>query len=87
MYGAKSQTSTNRHCPGEKLHETMITEDDARYTVELVDRYIIEPPLALWNVSKPKYNGEPVSEEFRYSSDTNYQWLDQKMLKAMLNLA
>ena len=65
----------------------MITEDDARYTVELVDRYIIEPPLALWNVSEPKYKGDPVSEEFRYSSDTNHQWLDQKMLKAMLNLA
>ena len=73
--------------PGEKLHETMITEDDARYTVELVDRYIIEPPLALWNVSEPKYKGESVSEEFRYSSDTNHQWLDQKMLNAMLNLA
>jgi UDP-N-acetylglucosamine 4,6-dehydratase len=29
--------------PGEKLHEVMITEDDARATVELEDRYIILP--------------------------------------------
>ena len=31
--------------PGEKLHETMITEDDARYTVELDDRFVIQPSI------------------------------------------
>ena len=32
--------------PGEKLHETMITEDDSRYTLELNDRYIIKPVIS-----------------------------------------
>ena len=35
--------------PGEKLHEVMITEDDARYTLELDDHYIIIPVLNFWN--------------------------------------
>ena len=35
--------------PGEKLHEMMITEDDARSTLELGDRYVIEPAFAWWN--------------------------------------
>src|ERR1019366_228830 len=35
--------------PGEKLHEVMISEDDARQTLELSDRYVIEPLFDFWN--------------------------------------
>ena len=34
--------------PGEKLHEVMVTEDDSRSTVELDDRYVIEPSFHWW---------------------------------------
>ena len=39
--------------PGEKVHEVMITEDDARYTLELDDHYVITPVLNFWNSNYP----------------------------------
>ena len=71
--------------PGEKLHETMITEDDARYTVELDDRFVIQPSITFWKSTKPKYKGKHVAEDFRYSSDTNKHWLSEEALRNMLS--
>jgi UDP-N-acetylglucosamine 4,6-dehydratase len=71
--------------PGEKLHEVMITDDDARSTLELSDRYVIEPTFAWW--SRENYTNQgarPVSEGFRYASNTNTEWLDAGQLRAML---
>ena len=63
--------------PGEKLHEVMITEDDARTTVELDDRYVIEPAFArLAPATRRPASAQPVAEGFRYASDTNAEWLD-----------
>lgn len=60
--------------PGEKLHEVMITEDDARNTVEMDYHYIIQPQFAWW--SRENWcSGRLVPEGFRYSSDTNSRWL------------
>ncbi len=71
--------------PGEKLHEVMITEDDARTTVALEDRYVIEPALAFWDGGNYPANGAvPVPEDFRYASDTNDEWLDAEGLETML---
>jgi UDP-N-acetylglucosamine 4,6-dehydratase len=71
--------------PGEKLHEVMITEDDARNTIELTDRYIIEPQFAFW--SRERYNIKgcrAVTEGFCYSSDRNTEWLSAKTLFSYL---
>lgn len=63
--------------PGEKLHETMITSDDARTTLELEDRYIIEPSLAFWsNAHLADHDARPVPDGFEYASDRNDEWLD-----------
>ena len=70
--------------PGEKLHETMITEDDSRYTIELDDRYVIEPSITFWKSNKPKYKGKHVAEGFSYSSNTNNYWLSEASLRQML---
>lgn len=71
--------------PGEKLHETMITEDDARNTVALPDRYVIQPTLSFWSEDNNTI-GESLSEGFSYASNTNDEWLDDialiKLLKA-----
>ena len=59
--------------PGEKLHETLVSEDDARLTIEFEDHYLIQPTHSYWN-SKDFLDGragKPCPEEFRYSSDTN----------------
>lgn len=67
--------------PGEKLHEVMITEDDARVTLELDDRYVICPPLMDWKGDHLVALGaRPVAETFRYSSDLNDEWLDGQAL-------
>jgi UDP-N-acetylglucosamine 4,6-dehydratase/5-epimerase len=71
--------------PGEKLHETMITEDDARLTLDFDDRYIITPAFQFWS-DEPYRNGgaKLVAEGFRYSSDSNPEWLDEAEFRVML---
>ncbi|MBF0143652.1 MAG: UDP-N-acetylglucosamine 4,6-dehydratase (inverting) [Magnetococcales bacterium] len=71
--------------PGEKLHEVMITEDDARTTVALEDRYVIEPTGVWWTRRSFLEDGAGlVGEGFRYSSDGNDRWLGREELLRML---
>jgi UDP-N-acetylglucosamine 4,6-dehydratase len=71
--------------PGEKLHEVMITEDDARMTVQLGDRYVICPPIQGWQRTHLDGAGaKPVEEGFRYSSDLNPEWLDGTALMSLI---
>jgi UDP-N-acetylglucosamine 4,6-dehydratase len=71
--------------PGEKLHEVMVTEDDSRSTVELADRYVIEPQFHWWKRRSFAEDGAVrVADGFRYASDTNKQWLDVDGLNRML---
>ena len=72
--------------PGEKLHEVMVTEDDARSTVELPDRYIIEPSLQFWDAdTAPPTEGRPVDDGFSYLSSNNDEWLDVEACRALLS--
>jgi UDP-N-acetylglucosamine 4,6-dehydratase len=68
--------------PGEKLHEEMISPDDARRTVLAGDRYVISPVHASWGYVEP--DGEPVPDGFAYQSDSNDQWLTAESLEALL---
>lgn len=71
--------------PGEKLHELMVPNDDCRNTVEMADRYVIEPAYASWSYSSHQDSGAKlVAEDFAYSSDNNADWLDAKRLDEML---
>lgn len=71
--------------PGEKLHEIMVTEDDARMTVSLADRYVICPTNPGWSdLHLRKAGAEPVAEGFRYASDSNSQWLDAAGLRELI---
>lgn len=71
--------------PGEKLHEAMFSEDDSRNTVELADRYVIEPAFPFWTGDHLRDTGAiPVPEGFFYRSDTNTEWLDAKALRALV---
>jgi UDP-N-acetylglucosamine 4,6-dehydratase len=60
--------------PGEKLHEMMISTDDARTTIDLGDRYVIEP--AFVEYTREAFDGPKPEDGFSYASDTNDQWLD-----------
>ena len=69
--------------PGEKLHEVMITEDDARCCYDLGDRYAILPaPNA--EVAATYGGGTSVAPDFRYASDSNSDWVDAAGLKKMM---
>jgi UDP-N-acetylglucosamine 4,6-dehydratase len=69
--------------PGEKLHEMMISADDARTTVDLGDRYAIQPAFAEYT-RKPFVDAKPAPEGFSYASDSNDEWLQGAQLLAML---
>jgi UDP-N-acetylglucosamine 4,6-dehydratase len=69
--------------PGEKLHEIMISADDARTTVDLGDRYAIEPAFAEY--SRQAFDAPGLPENFAYASDTNTDWLTGAGLLALLN--
>ncbi len=78
--------------PGEKLHEVMVPVDDARQTLDIKDRYVIQPQFPLWateqelKIAQKKYraNITPVPEEFCYSSDANNEWLSVEQLKEII---
>jgi UDP-N-acetylglucosamine 4,6-dehydratase len=59
--------------PGEKLHEEMISADDARRTVVLSDRFVVLPVVAEWGFTSP--NGATMISDLAYSSDTNETWV------------
>lgn len=65
--------------PGEKLHEAMIMEDDARHTVEFDTYYVIQPEFPFWS-SKFSEGGKPLPAGFEYTSDKNKEWLNIKQL-------
>jgi UDP-N-acetylglucosamine 4,6-dehydratase len=68
--------------PGEKLHEIMISADDARTTVDLGDRYAIEPAFAEY--TRRPFEGRGLEEGFSYASDVNDEWLSGQALLALL---
>lgn len=71
--------------PGEKIHEVLITEDDARTTLDLDDRYIITPALSFWEPDNfAELSPKRVRDGFRYSSDTNQVQLDEGGLREIL---
>ncbi len=76
--------------PGEKLHELMIGEDDARHSFVFPEHYVIAPemvhhPAMASHEHLQALGGRPVDEGFAYASDSNDQWLDQDGLKALLS--
>jgi UDP-N-acetylglucosamine 4,6-dehydratase len=75
--------------PGEKLHEIMISEDDARVTLEFDDYYVIQPTHSFWNRADYERSAacRPCPEGFRYSSDANDRWLSDEEIAALVAAA
>lgn len=70
--------------PGEKLHEVLISEDEARHTLELEDMFVVEPPGALWFGHAWRNKGKALPEGFRYASDSNDEWLTQDEIRKLV---
>ena len=70
--------------PGEKLHETLVSEDDARFTVEQSTRFVICPEV-VFRKRHGKVTGKKLTERYKgYRSDNNSQWLTGRQLKKMV---
>lgn len=73
--------------PGEKLHEAMIGEDDARLTLEFKDHYVIQPSHSFWSHKdylSGKPEGRPCADGFSYVSDTNPWYLTDDEVSALV---
>jgi len=69
--------------PGEKLHEELITREEAPRTKEFDDFYVIEPEHPFWK-SGNHQDGNYVPQDFQYGSDTNTQWFNSEELHACI---
>lgn len=67
--------------PGEKLHEVLIHEDEARTAVELDDMFVVLPTALEIGFARQcrqawEEKGHSLPDGFRYTSDTNPRWLN-----------
>jgi UDP-N-acetylglucosamine 4,6-dehydratase/5-epimerase len=69
--------------PGEKLHEVLVNDDESRSTLERENMYVVTPTATLWQRDL-KYDGQPLPDGFRYSSDTNPLWLSEEEIREMV---
>lgn len=68
--------------PGEKLHEQMISSEDAYYTYEYPEHFKILPTINNWGNSAERIkDGKKVAEGFVYASDSNPDWMTDAQLQ------
>jgi UDP-N-acetylglucosamine 4,6-dehydratase len=70
--------------PGEKLHEVLISEDEARTAIELEDMYVIQPAMGPWFVRSWDGKGKPLADGFYYASNENPEMLNTSQIQKMV---
>jgi UDP-N-acetylglucosamine 4,6-dehydratase len=76
--------------PGEKIHETLITEEEALRAFNMKGYFLIIPslygtsPEHIRRYAKYKTRGKPLPKGFIYSSDTNKKWLNHDSLRSSI---
>jgi UDP-N-acetylglucosamine 4,6-dehydratase len=72
--------------PGEKLHEILIPEDEARHTLEFADYFIIQPDFPYWARGEhpQRDGGTPCPDGFSYISANNPQWLSDEGIRQLV---
>jgi len=68
--------------PGEKLHETLIAEEECRQALEFEDMFVLEPIYPSWAFQSPEGGKRPAAG-FRYSSDANSWWLSPAQMSEL----
>lgn len=71
--------------PGEKLHEQLVSDDEARHALEFDDMFVIRP-LFPWFQTQQWDGGRALPEGFRYASDTNEAWVSAEEIRRMAGL-
>lgn len=71
--------------PGEKIHEELITPEEAPLTLEFDTYYVIQPPFQ-FGKTRCQEGCQPVGDDFHYRSDTNTWWLEPEQLMEYVRL-
>src|SRR5205814_1085444 len=69
---------------GEKLHEVLVSEDEARHTLEIEDLFVIQPAHSWWRRENWS-DARPLPDGFRYTSDSNPRWLSREELQELVD--
>jgi len=69
--------------PGEKLHEVLLTEEEALHTKEFDKFFIIEPEYPFWHKDNFQ-DGKPLPPGFKYASNTNTDWITKERMTQLL---
>jgi UDP-N-acetylglucosamine 4,6-dehydratase/5-epimerase len=75
--------------PGEKMHEVLLTKEEARHTVELDECFIIIPEYKNTSFISGRYKdyfetGKKLPDNFSFDSDTNKDWLTKERFKEII---
>jgi UDP-N-acetylglucosamine 4,6-dehydratase len=82
---SECETQTVGIRPGEKLHEVMVPNEDARNTVEFENYYVIKNAFRFF---EERFSGEickPVPDDFEYNSGTNSCWLNVNEIREIIS--
>jgi len=72
--------------PGEKIHEVLISEDEARSTKSVNGLYVVMPQFFVKEEVGKKYEKFPnLADGFIYRSDLNDNWLSKAELQNLLS--
>jgi len=69
--------------PGEKLNEVLLTEEEALHSKEFDKYFVIEPEFPFWHKDNFQ-DGKPLPVGFKYTSDTNTEWLTKEKMAELL---
>lgn len=70
---------------GEKVHEIMLSEEDAKFTYDMGDYYMLEPNMKFWESKIKKYKKvKKVKDGFSYNSYNNTEWLTPQNLTELM---
>ncbi|MDG1144742.1 MAG: polysaccharide biosynthesis protein, partial [Burkholderiales bacterium] len=69
--------------PGEKIHEVLMTEEEATRALDCGDTYVIRPTIA-WREELKNLEGANLKKDFYYSSDSNTSWLTESDMKQII---
>ena len=71
--------------PGEKMHEILIPEDEARNVLEFDNHFVVQPIQSFWGNKIGILGGRSCPENFRYASNVNCESLNEEQLRELLS--
>ena len=71
--------------PGEKMHEILIPEDEARNVLEFDNHFVVQPIQSFWGNKIGILGGRSCPENFRYASNVNCESFDEEQLRELLS--